>query len=95
MKVTVEEARNIAWDDSADFRMVEESVYDTSRWSIHKTGICEHIETNKFYELSWSVGATESQDEGPFEYESGDIELYEVVQKEVTVTKWVSASKKD
>jgi len=95
MKVSVEEARNIVYDDNEKFEKIEESIESTSRWSIYKTGIFEHLLTNKFYEISWSVGATESQDERPFEYETNDIELYEVEKKEVLVTKWVSVSKKD
>lgn len=89
MKVSVEEARRIVWEDSSDFEMIETNIEDTSRWSIHYTGICKHIETGKFYEISWSQGATESQDEGPFEYISGDINLVEVEQQEVVVKQWV------
>lgn len=37
----------------------------------------------------YSVGATEMQEESPYEYEGEWVEVTEVVPKEVTVTKYV------
>lgn len=88
--VTKEEARRIVWEDTSDFILVESSVTDTSRWSIQHEGICQHIESEKYYFIDWSVGATEMQDEGPFEYHKGDVTLTEAIQKEVKIMKWVT-----
>lgn len=46
--------------------------------------------TGKFYEFNWIRGATEMQDEQPYEYEE-EIEITEMVQKQVMTTKWVKA----
>ena len=88
MKLCQEDARAMVWGDSEDFEEVEVNVVDNTRWSIVKDGIFRHLPTGKFYSTSWSVGATEYQDEQPFEYEE-EVELQEVVPKQVTVTQYV------
>lgn len=89
MKLTAEEARWMVCDDHDDFEAIEENITDTSRWSIHYEGIFKHTPTGKYYSVDWSVGATEQQDERAFEYDT-EVELTEVEQVEVTVTKWVT-----
>lgn len=65
--------------------MIDE-VVDNSRWSIQHEIIFEY--EGKFYRTSYSVGATEQQDEGPWEYDD-TVECTEVEQKEVLVKQWV------
>ncbi|MGV6935908.1 hypothetical protein ACWA2B_10375 [Paenibacillus sp. CMM36] len=68
-----------------DTALVDE-IIDTSRWSIHHSIIFEH--QGKFYQTHYSEGATEMQDESPWEYEE-DVDCDEVELKEVKVMKWV------
>lgn len=86
MKLTKKEARMVVYDDHSDFEVKEENIIDTSRWSIIKKGIFQHIPSGKFYSLEWSEGATECQEEKPFEYT--EPELIEVEQVEKTVLMW-------
>ena len=86
MKLTREEAQDIVYDDNDDWSMVETHIVTNSRWSIIHEGVFEHLPTGKFYQLCWSVGATEQQDESPFEYE--DPEPVEVEQIERLVNVW-------
>ena len=65
---------------------VLDEITDTSRWSIHHRIIFKH--EGKFYETYYSEGATEMQDESPWEYED-EVECDEVELKEVKVVKWV------
>jgi len=67
------------------FTAVEDKIVDNSRWSIYHEIIFEY--EGKFYKTHYSVGATECQDESPWEYED-EVDCTEVVQKEVTVTAW-------
>lgn len=61
-------------------------IVDTTRWSvIHE--IVFMNKDGKFYQTSYSEGATECQDESLWENES-EVECYEVELKEVTVKKW-------
>ncbi|MCL1696387.1 hypothetical protein [Lysinibacillus sp. BPa_S21] len=65
---------------------VLDEITDTSRWSVHHRIIFKH--DGKFYEAYYSEGATEMQDERPWEYED-EVECDEVELKEVKVVKWV------
>lgn len=90
MKLTGKEARDIVWGDSDDWEEVINTVraIDKSRWSIEKEGVFLHKPSNKYYKFYWQVGATEMQDEQPFEYED-EVEPVEVELKEVIVQKWI------
>ena len=65
---------------------VEDSIIDQGRWSIYHKIIFEY--NGKHYKTHYSVGATELQEERPWEYKK-EIECTEVELKEVTVKKWV------
>lgn len=65
---------------------VKNTIVDTSRWSIIHEIIFE--DKGKFYKTTYSEGATECQDESPWEYEN-EIDCTEVELKKVMVTKWV------
>jgi len=67
---------------------VYDKIYDTSRWSEHHEQVFRI--GDRFFMTGYSVGATEMQDESPYEYEGEWVEVTEVVPKEVTVTKYVA-----
>ncbi len=60
---------------------------DTSRWSISHELVFKY--EGKFYMTYYSVGATECQDESPWEFEES-VDCFEVELKEVVVKKWVT-----
>lgn len=68
------------------YSAVLNNITDTSRWSIHHEIVFAH--DGKFYQTYYSEGATEQQDESPWEYDN-EVECHEVELKEVTVKKWV------
>ena len=41
---------------------------DTTRWSIIYEIVVKRLSDGKFFQDAYKVGATESQDEGPYEY---------------------------
>jgi hypothetical protein len=94
MKLTAEEARDIVFDCSDDWSTVQGTVEVTgkSRWSIYKEGVFLHKPSNKYYLFEWQVGATEMQDEQPYEYVDY-VEPTEVVLQEVVVKQWVPVQK--
>lgn len=62
--------------EDEDASIVEDKIIETSRWSvIHKIVFKFN---DKFYESNYSIGATEMQDEGPYEYSKNEIECPEV-----------------
>ena len=67
-------------------RVVEDNIIDHTRWSvIHK--VVFHWTDDKYYSTTYRVGATESQDEQPWEYEN-EVECEEVVKKEKVIEVW-------
>ena len=66
--------------------LIEETITDTSRWSVNYDAIFEH--EGQFYRTSYSRGATEQQDESPFEFDEDEIECEEVEQVEKLVKVW-------
>lgn len=64
---------------------VVNQISDSSRWSIYYDRVIKV--DGKFYQANYSVGATEQQDERPYEYDGDEIECREVfpVQKTITI----------
>lgn len=73
--------RDLPYSDAIVDRIV-----DTTRWSIVHEIVFE--DDGKFYMTTYSEGATEQQDEKPWEYEE-EVECTEVELKEVKVKKWI------
>jgi len=65
---------------------VEESIVETSRWAILYEAIFEH--EGKYYRTNYRRGATEMQDEQPYEHDDAEIECVEVKKVEKTVEVW-------
>lgn len=90
MKLKGRELREIIWEEHDDWQIIADEITEHTRWSVRSEAICRHIPTDKYYLIPYSVGATEHQDERPFEYVlDEDVEIYEVVKKEITTYKWV------
>jgi hypothetical protein len=79
-KKYMKEEMDLPWSALLD------EIYEASRWSTHHRIIFSY--QGKFYEAQYSKGATEMQDESPWEYDD-EVECHEVELKEVKVKKWV------
>lgn len=71
---------------------VEDRIVSTARWSINHRMVFREKASGKFYEAHYSRGATEQQDEAPFECEDDLIECEEVHPVEKVVTVYERAS---
>ena len=87
MKFKKEVLQAIVYDDCINADKVEDIITGTTRWSILHVMIFEY--KGKFYRSEYAEGATEMQDERPFEIAADKIECPEVKQKEVMIKKWV------
>ncbi len=74
------------------YSAIEDKVVDNSRWSIQHEIIFEY--EGKFYITQYSVGATECQDERPWEYDD-EVDCTEVVKQEIKVMAWVPVKEGD
>ena len=76
---------NILFEEDVDgVIVVENKIIEHSRWSVHHRMVFKH--DGKFYQSFWQAGATESQDESPYEYEDDEIECKEVFPHEKVIT---------
>lgn len=63
----------------------QKTIVDTSRWSIQYELVFE--DEGKFWKTTYSEGATECQDESPWEYED-EVTLEEVEEVETVIKVW-------
>lgn len=90
MKLTGEDARAVVYGDHDDWESAEEPTTDGhTRWAVQYSGVFLHKPSGKHYMFCWQRGATEMQDEQPFEYEK-EVEPVEVEKKEIVRHEWVA-----
>ena len=78
------EGRLIISGDHKNFEVIEDRISGTGRWSIHHSVVVKRNSDGKFFESEYSEGATESQDERPYEWSNA--EFNEVFEKTKTIT---------
>ncbi|NFH01357.1 hypothetical protein FC831_13900 [Clostridium botulinum] len=78
------EELGLPWDTD----VIHKEIIDTTRWSVIKEIVFQDKD-GRYYQTTYSEGATECQDESPWEYED-EVECVEVELKEVLVKKWVA-----
>ena len=88
-KTTLQEM--VVWGDTPDdITIIYNNLIDTSRWSTHHEMVFKQGEV--YYISHYSNGATERQDESPYEYDDDLVTCEEVVPKEVTRIEYVLKS---
>lgn len=100
LTVTPEEARDIVWeggygpwtkeqrDDTPGyqaFEMIEKTIEDTSRWSVHYSIVVQRVHDGKYFSSDYSQGATESQDQSPYDQDDPIFTEVFPVTKTITV----------
>lgn len=91
LKLSAEEGREIVYGGNKDFKEIldQHEEEKTRRWSIDHYAVFKQVSTGKFFSTCFSSGATENQDESPFEYDNF-AEFVEVEPVQVVVTKYVA-----
>ena len=88
MKKTVTRAvAEAALDGYDGWEKIEEQIIDHDRWTVTYTAVSKDKDDNH-WQYCYSVGATEQQDQAPFEYDD-DIEFTLVEKRLVTTEAWV------
>ena len=92
MKFKKQDLQNLVWDDHDNtvFEVIEDEQVDTTRWSTMHEMVFKFKYNGLFYATNYSQGATECQDERPYEDEDDEIECYQVVPTEVKVIRYVA-----
>ena len=84
LKLKAEEARLIAYGDHELFEDVTSEITSVTRWSICYEKIIKRISDGVFFKMNYRVGATEMQEESPYEWDT-TVSLPEVYPIEKTV----------
>lgn len=84
MKFPKEDLEELIYGSYGDYEVVLDELEDTSRWRHHYRLVFRH--GGRLYETRYNTGATECQDERPFEFDDDEIECQEVEAHEKTVT---------
>lgn len=79
--------RGVISGDS-EAKVIEDTLIDHRRWVVRHRMVFKY--QDKFYEVCYDVGATELQDEGPFEWEQDPITVKEVRPINVTTRAWIT-----
>lgn len=73
-----------------NLEVVHSEMIDTSRWSHIYERVYKDLDTGKYWRTSYRVGATECQDERPYENDGEFIEFDEVVPRETIIIEYVA-----
>lgn len=85
LKLTGERGQDIIYGYDDEYVLVEEKIVGTSRWcTIHEI-VVKRVEDGKFFKSGYRQGATEIQDERPYEYGDALFEEVSAVEKTVIV----------
>lgn len=82
-KFDEQELALLVYGDMEGFVVVRSEITDTTRWSVLHTTIVREEASGKLYQINWSKGATEYQDNGP-EFNTTDIPEVEACAKTIT-----------
>lgn len=90
MNFSKKDLQDVLYGESETLEMKENEFQANSRWSLFYSLVFQDKATGKFYHTSYSKGATEMQDESPFEHEGDEIECEEVFPREKTIIEYVA-----
>lgn len=77
--------QDMAWGDTPEgYEVMVNMIVDSSRWATQHSLVFRH--GDRFFETIYSQGATEQQDESPFECDPEMIECVEVYPVTETIT---------
>ncbi len=81
INLTAEKARSILDGDEPGYRIIRDEQCGHRRWSVDHELVIQSVVDNRFWRGYYSVGATESQDESPWEHDEPDFtEVFPVEQ---------------
>jgi hypothetical protein len=84
LELTGEEARELLWSHD-EYRIIQDVIVSTSRWAIDHDIVIQRISDGKYFMDSYSVGATEGQEQRPWDEYGYPPNFVEVVPVEKTI----------
>jgi hypothetical protein len=68
LNLTSEQGRDIVYGDDSNFFTIQDKIVGKRRWSIEYEIVVQRKSDGKYFRDGYRRGATESQDERPYEY---------------------------
>jgi len=68
LNLTSEQGRDIVYGDDSNFVTIEDKIVRTRRWSVVYEIVVQRKTDGKYFKDVYQRGATEMQDEQPYEY---------------------------
>lgn len=68
LTMTAEEARDVLYGDSTEYTVVEDKFIEATRWSLCSSLVIRRECDGTYWRTKYRTGATEYQDEQPFDY---------------------------
>lgn len=83
LKLTAEEAQALIYGDNPNYKVIVDEINDHRRWSVRHRIVIQRISDGRFFADGYSRGATELQDEGPWQYDKPDFNEVFPIEKMV------------
>lgn len=74
LNLTKEQARDIINGDDSNFITIESKIVGESRWSVVIEIVVQRKSDGKYFQDAYRRGATEMQDESPYDYSEPEFE---------------------
>ena len=84
-QLSVEICREIIWEDSDDYEVIERNIVSNYRWTSYNEIIVKELATGNYFRTYYSQGLTERQDTRPFEDEKPSWKQVYPVEKTIIV----------
>jgi hypothetical protein len=85
--LTKGQGRELIWGDLPDYETVSDDIVENTRWSLVHEIIVKRKSDGKFFRDYYREGATEMQEERPFENDDPDFKEVFPVEKTIIVYK--------
>lgn len=91
MKITKEEAIDVVFNNSPDWKSVEKEIVGQRRWVTEYESIHKHIPSGKYYRFYYDLPSTESSGDwmDTLWLDETEVEIEEVEQVEVAKLVWM------
>jgi hypothetical protein len=87
LNLTAEQGRDIIYKNDSNFEIIQNKIVGTRRWAIEYEIVVKRISDGKFFKDAYRRGATENQDERPYEYSEPN--FMEVEPVETTIIEYI------
>lgn len=83
LELTREEAKGILWGETEGYKIIKDEIVNTTRWSVVHSLVIQRESDGKYFQDNYCRGATECQDESPWEYNPPNFDEVEPVETKI------------